>query len=205
MGKGFPSSCMDRRCGRACPEGLGLLHQQQQQCRAGSLACDAPACHASKLIPEDRLLLSWPALLLIISLCLWNCLVSRHVPLDDQLLQFDAQWDDPGCYVQVVPRLCPQGRDLLSQMLRYEPSSRISARQALQHPYFQDFTAADLSGQGSVDPSAPTTAPLAPLSQVRAVQTLSKPCYSACVGYTGGMSQVTCMHSDLHGPIMQEA
>lgn len=34
--------------------------------------------------------------------------------------------------------LCEHGIELLSSMLRYEPSSRISAKSALQHPYFED-------------------------------------------------------------------
>jgi serine/threonine protein kinase len=43
-----------------------------------------------------------------------------------------------------IPRLTPaldaNGLDLLGRMLVYEPSKRISARQALQHPYFKGFT-----------------------------------------------------------------
>lgn len=38
-----------------------------------------------------------------------------------------------------VPTLDPAGVDLLSQMLVYEPSKRISAKAALQHPYFDDL------------------------------------------------------------------
>lgn len=53
-------------------------------------------------------------------------------------------------------------------MLRYEPSSRISARQALQHPYFQDLNASTASGQGSVNPSVCPPVLADPLSQVRA-------------------------------------
>nr|XP_019705835.1 cell division control protein 2 homolog A isoform X2 [Elaeis guineensis] len=39
----------------------------------------------------------------------------------------------------VVPNLEPAGVDLLSKMLRLEPSKRITARQALEHDYFQDL------------------------------------------------------------------
>uniref|UniRef100_A0A804R7T9 Protein kinase domain-containing protein n=2 Tax=Zea mays TaxID=4577 RepID=A0A804R7T9_MAIZE len=39
----------------------------------------------------------------------------------------------------IVPNLEPAGLDLLSKMLRYEPSKRITARQALEHEYFKDL------------------------------------------------------------------
>ncbi|XP_020399688.1 cyclin-dependent kinase A-1-like [Zea mays] len=49
----------------------------------------------------------------------------------------------PKCQSQdlaaVVPNLEPAGLDLLSKMLRYEPSKRITARQALEHDYFKDL------------------------------------------------------------------
>lgn len=35
-----------------------------------------------------------------------------------------------------IPRLCPEGIDLLEKMLIYDPGKRISAKQALLHPYF---------------------------------------------------------------------
>merc|ERR1712070_1324317 len=45
---------------------------------------------------------------------------------------------DPIPFINVAPKLCEQGLDLLSQMLKYEPSQRISAKAALVHPYFHD-------------------------------------------------------------------
>ncbi|KMZ61916.1 hypothetical protein ZOSMA_4G02060 [Zostera marina] len=39
----------------------------------------------------------------------------------------------------LVPNLDPLGIDLLSKMLRMEPSKRITARNALEHEYFKDF------------------------------------------------------------------
>lgn len=44
---------------------------------------------------------------------------------------------DPQPWSSIVPNLDPQGVDLLSKMLRYDPAQRISARQAMDHPYFQ--------------------------------------------------------------------
>lgn len=40
--------------------------------------------------------------------------------------------------LQVIPALGQSGADLLQQMLKYEPTSRISARNALSHPFFSD-------------------------------------------------------------------
>lgn len=44
-----------------------------------------------------------------------------------------------GCISNLVPNLEPAGVDLLSQMVCYDPARRISARAALQHPYFDDL------------------------------------------------------------------
>jgi len=38
-----------------------------------------------------------------------------------------------------VPNLDKDGLDLLAQMLQYEPSKRISAKKAMEHPYFDDL------------------------------------------------------------------
>ncbi|KAL0208902.1 hypothetical protein P9112_011489 [Eukaryota sp. TZLM1-RC] len=45
----------------------------------------------------------------------------------------------PKNLADVVPGLCPQGLELLGQMLVYEPGRRISAKEALRHPYFSSM------------------------------------------------------------------
>ena len=37
----------------------------------------------------------------------------------------------------LVPRLGPVGLDLLMRLLAYDPTKRLSAEQALRHPYFR--------------------------------------------------------------------
>ncbi|KAG0227269.1 Cyclin-dependent kinase catalytic subunit [Actinomortierella wolfii] len=49
------------------------------------------------------------------------------------------QWH-PQPWSKIVPMLDPDGLDLLSQMLEYDPVRRISAKRALQHPYFRNMT-----------------------------------------------------------------
>ncbi|CAD5167434.1 cell division control protein 2 homolog D [Musa acuminata AAA Group] len=42
-----------------------------------------------------------------------------------------------------VPNLDADGLDLLSKMLQYQPSKRISAKRAMEHPYFDDINKAN--------------------------------------------------------------
>lgn len=39
---------------------------------------------------------------------------------------------------QIVPRLNAKGRDLLQKLIVCRPSARISADEAMAHPYFHD-------------------------------------------------------------------
>lgn len=48
----------------------------------------------------------------------------------------------------LVPTLDPLGVDLLAGMLQYDPAKRISARDAMQHPFFVDLIGSQ--GGGSV-------------------------------------------------------
>lgn len=48
------------------------------------------------------------------------------------------QWQ-PAEVAKAVPSLDQKGVDLLSKMLQYDPSKRISAKAALQHSYFDDL------------------------------------------------------------------
>eukprot|EP01137_Pigoraptor_chileana_P019659 Opistho-2@80972 len=45
---------------------------------------------------------------------------------------------------KVVPELEPSGQDLLVQMLHYDPKRRISAKQAMSHPYFEDLDISEI-------------------------------------------------------------
>lgn len=54
---------------------------------------------------------------------------------------FDMQMHPPQSLAALVPTMDPQGIDLLEKMLKYEPSQRISAKDGLSHPYFDDLPA----------------------------------------------------------------
>lgn len=71
----------------------------------------------------------------------------------------------PKDWAQLVPRLArdPAGADLLASMLSYNPESRITAGQALKHPWFEDIRRSEALRAGAIaGPSAQQQA--APLS-----------------------------------------
>ncbi|THU42861.1 hypothetical protein C4D60_Mb00t00530 [Musa balbisiana] len=49
----------------------------------------------------------------------------------------------PKSLSSAVPNLDADGLDLLSKMLQYQPSKRISAKRAMEHPYFDDINKAN--------------------------------------------------------------
>lgn len=50
----------------------------------------------------------------------------RHLPVTDKKLE------------TIIPEICHQGKNLLEKMLTFNPSRRITAAEALRHPYFKD-------------------------------------------------------------------
>ena len=56
-----------------------------------------------------------------------------HVPLTSSSLCEQVS------FATTAPKLCSDGLDLLTQMLRYEPGHRISAKAAMSHPYFKEL------------------------------------------------------------------
>ena len=49
------------------------------------------------------------------------------------------KWEGSGIPFADDWPMCEQGKDLLKKFLIYDPASRISAKAALNHPYFQKY------------------------------------------------------------------
>ena len=62
-----------------------------------------------------------------------------------ELPEFKAQfpaYPPPDSLQRLVPSMDPRGAELLHQMLAFDPQQRISARDAMSHPYFDDLSPA---------------------------------------------------------------
>lgn len=59
------------------------------------------------------------------------------------IMNFDFPFKKGKGIPPLVHNLSPKGFSLLYAMIKYDPDERIAAHQALQHPYFQEFWAAD--------------------------------------------------------------
>jgi len=68
---------------------------------------------------------------------------------------------------ELLPDLCEDGLDLLEQLLTYDPAKRITARQALKHPYFTKMPPSYLSLEGDGDVTAEKAGGKAPRSSKR--------------------------------------
>lgn len=53
-------------------------------------------------------------------------------------------WPKPESLHHLAPELDPLGVDLLSRLLEYNPATRITAEEALRHPWFQDVLLPDM-------------------------------------------------------------
>jgi cyclin-dependent kinase 2 len=72
-----------------------------------------------------------------------------------QLKHFNAQFPNfPRTDLATITRLPPLGVDLLARMLEYTPSRRISASNALRHPYFADVSSDAPPHRGTSSPPA---------------------------------------------------
>lgn len=63
--------------------------------------------------------------------------------MPDFKVHFPA-WSSYSLNESMDGNLDKNGLDLLDRMLIYDPAKRISAKQALQHPYFDDLDKSDL-------------------------------------------------------------
>jgi len=50
-------------------------------------------------------------------------------------------------FATLLPHCCTECVDIITKLLAYDPDDRISARQAVKHPYFREFRAAEQQGQ----------------------------------------------------------
>ncbi|VEL08955.1 unnamed protein product [Protopolystoma xenopodis] len=86
------------------------------------LYCLLPLLLSALGKPTER---SWPG-------------ISEHPQLAKALASYPAHPGEPGGLLLLAPRLNRSGHALLASLLRYDGPRRISATDALDHPYFTD-------------------------------------------------------------------
>jgi len=59
-------------------------------------------------------------------------------PKDTDVLRANFANYRPRDFSEILPEIEPEARDLLQKMLHFDPKKRITASQALAHPYFAD-------------------------------------------------------------------
>merc|ERR1712029_260534 len=120
--------------------------------------------------PSDAFSRKWPTNVLYSKATLKsiNCSafsVSSRLPpmrcgpesVNCQITKFTFQSGLPSVWMSNYGHLDANGLDLLDKMLIYDPSKRISAKQALKHPYFDDLDKSDLPAKpGQFDIPIPT-------------------------------------------------
>lgn len=57
---------------------------------------------------------------------------------------------------QLVPHASPESIDLIVKLLKYDASDRITAREAMRHPFFKDIREGEMKSQGESKPQAST-------------------------------------------------
>lgn len=60
---------------------------------------------------------------------------------------------------QLVPHAAPEAIDLMVKLLKYDAAERITAREAMRHPYFKDVRESEAKQQGETKVAAASTMP----------------------------------------------
>jgi len=60
-------------------------------------------------------------------------------PEDSSILRENFATSRPRCFSEILPEIGSDAKDLLEKMLTFDPRKRISASQALKHPYFAEY------------------------------------------------------------------
>lgn len=64
---------------------------------------------------------------------------------------------EPAGIAKLLPHVSEHCTDLISKLLAYSPDERLSARQALRHPYFRDLREAEKRAYQASQPQANIT------------------------------------------------